>query len=100
VAARVEEKGEGKAAASQGEVRRRGRDIAGRGEEGRARRILVWISLGLGCHDRLLGRPLGLPDLHFTVPVGVKHKDYRGGSTRLGSCTCPVLYRELLDVLD
>jgi hypothetical protein len=33
VAARVEEKGEGKAAASQGEVRRRGRDIAGRGEE-------------------------------------------------------------------
>jgi hypothetical protein len=28
--------------------------------------------------DRLLGGPLGLPDLRSTVPDGVKHKDYRG----------------------
>jgi hypothetical protein len=31
-----------------------------------------------GYQDRLLGGPLGLPDLRSTIPVGVKHKDYRG----------------------
>jgi hypothetical protein len=30
------------------------------------------------CEDRLLGGPLGLPDLRCTAPDGVKHKDYRG----------------------
>jgi hypothetical protein len=28
--------------------------------------------------DRLLGGPLGLPDLCCTAPDGVEHKDYRG----------------------
>jgi hypothetical protein len=28
--------------------------------------------------DRLLGGPLGLPDLRCTTPAGVKHKDYIG----------------------
>jgi hypothetical protein len=28
--------------------------------------------------DRLLGGPMGLLDLCYTVPVGVEHKDYRG----------------------
>jgi ribonuclease HI len=31
-----------------------------------------------GYQDRLLGGPLGLPDLRCTAPDGVKHKDYRG----------------------
>jgi hypothetical protein len=31
-----------------------------------------------GYQDRLLGGPLGLPDLRSTVLDGVKHKDYRG----------------------
>jgi hypothetical protein len=31
-----------------------------------------------GYQDRLLGGPLGLPDLNCTTPVGVKHKDYGG----------------------
>jgi hypothetical protein len=31
-----------------------------------------------GYQDRLLGGPLGLPDLRCTAPVGVKHKDYGG----------------------
>jgi hypothetical protein len=31
-----------------------------------------------GYQDRLLGGPLRLPDLRYTVPDGVKHKDYRG----------------------
>jgi hypothetical protein len=31
-----------------------------------------------GYQDRLLGGPLGLPDLRCTVPDSVKHKDYRG----------------------
>jgi hypothetical protein len=31
-----------------------------------------------GYRDRLLGGPLGLPDLRCMVPDGVKHKDYRG----------------------
>jgi hypothetical protein len=42
---------------------------------------VVWTSLGhyLGGYQyRLLGGPLGLPDLRCTVPDGVKHKDYRG----------------------
>jgi hypothetical protein len=50
---------------------------------------MVWFVLTLsygppwahylgGYQDRLLGGPLGLPDLRCTVPDGVKHKDYRG----------------------
>jgi hypothetical protein len=31
-----------------------------------------------GYQNRLLGGPLGLPDLRCTAPDGVKHKDYRG----------------------
>jgi hypothetical protein len=31
-----------------------------------------------GYQDRLLGGPLGLPDLCRTVPVDVRHKDYGG----------------------
>jgi hypothetical protein len=31
-----------------------------------------------GYQDRLLGGPLGLPDLRCTTPAGVKHKDYEG----------------------
>jgi hypothetical protein len=52
-------------------------------------RKMVWFVLTLsygppwahylgGYQDRLLGGPLGLPDLRCTVPDGVKHKDYRG----------------------
>jgi hypothetical protein len=37
-----------------------------------------WAHYLGGYKDRLLGGPLGLPDLRSTVPVGVKHKDYRG----------------------
>jgi hypothetical protein len=38
----------------------------------------LWAHYLGGYHDRLLGGPLGLPDLRCTVPNGVKHKDYRG----------------------
>jgi hypothetical protein len=31
-----------------------------------------------GYQDRLIGGPLGLPDLCCTIPDGMKHKDYRG----------------------
>jgi hypothetical protein len=31
-----------------------------------------------GYQARLLGGPLGLPDLRCTAPDDVKHKDYRG----------------------
>jgi hypothetical protein len=31
-----------------------------------------------GYQDRLLGGPLGLPDLRYTAPDGVEHKDYGG----------------------
>jgi hypothetical protein len=50
-------------------------------------RILLnkWLSYGPpwahyldGYLDRLVGGPLGLPDLCCTAPAGVKHKDYRG----------------------
>jgi hypothetical protein len=37
-----------------------------------------WAHCLVGYQDRLLGEPLGLPDLRCTVPDGVKHKDYRG----------------------
>jgi hypothetical protein len=37
-----------------------------------------WAHYLGGYQDRLLGGPLGLPDLRCTVPDGVKHKDYKG----------------------
>jgi hypothetical protein len=37
-----------------------------------------WAHYLGGYQDRILGGPLGLPDLRCTVPDGVKHKDYRG----------------------
>jgi hypothetical protein len=37
-----------------------------------------WAHCLGGYQDRILGGPLGLPDLHCTSPDGVKHKDYRG----------------------
>jgi hypothetical protein len=37
-----------------------------------------WAHYLSGYQDRLLGGPLGLPNLRCTVPDGVKHKDYRG----------------------
>jgi hypothetical protein len=37
-----------------------------------------WAHYLGGYQDRLLGGPLGLPDLHCTAPDGMKHKDYRG----------------------
>jgi hypothetical protein len=42
---------------------------------------VVWTSLcplPRGYQDRLLGGPLGLPDLRSMALDGVKHKDYRG----------------------
>jgi hypothetical protein len=35
-----------------------------------------WAHYLGGYQDRLLGGPLGLPDLRCTAPDGVKHKDY------------------------
>jgi hypothetical protein len=37
-----------------------------------------WAHYLGGYQDRLLGGPLGLPDLRCTAPAGVEHKDYRG----------------------
>jgi hypothetical protein len=37
-----------------------------------------WAHYLGGYPDRLLGRPLGLPDLRCMTPDGVKHKDYKG----------------------
>jgi hypothetical protein len=37
-----------------------------------------WAHYLGGYQDRLLGGPLGLPDLRCTVPDGVKHKNYKG----------------------
>jgi hypothetical protein len=37
-----------------------------------------WAHYLGGYQDRLLGGPLGLPDLCRTVPVGVRCKDYGG----------------------
>jgi hypothetical protein len=37
-----------------------------------------WAHYLGGYQDRLLGGPLGLPDLCRTVPDGVRHKDYGG----------------------
>jgi hypothetical protein len=38
----------------------------------------LWAHYLGGYQDRLLGGPLGLPDLRCTVLDGVKHKDYTG----------------------
>jgi hypothetical protein len=38
----------------------------------------AWAHYLGGYQDRLLGGPLGLPDLRCMAPDGVKHKDYRG----------------------
>jgi hypothetical protein len=37
-----------------------------------------WAHCLGGYQDRLLGGPLGLPGLRYTVPEGVEHKDYTG----------------------
>jgi hypothetical protein len=37
-----------------------------------------WAHYLGGYQDRLLGGPLGLPDLRCMAPDGVKHKDCRG----------------------
>jgi hypothetical protein len=37
-----------------------------------------WAHYLGGYQDRLLGGPLGLPDLCWTVPIGVRRKDYGG----------------------
>jgi hypothetical protein len=37
-----------------------------------------WAHYLGGYQDRLLGGPLGLPDLRCTAPNGVEQKDYRG----------------------
>jgi hypothetical protein len=37
-----------------------------------------WAHYLGGYQDRLLGRPLGLPGLRYTVPEGVEHKDSEG----------------------
>jgi hypothetical protein len=58
-----------------------------------------WAHYLGGYQDRLLGGPLGLPDLCRTVPDGVRRKDH-GGETRIGSYTYHVLCRGLLDVHD
>jgi hypothetical protein len=36
-----------------------------------------WAHYLGGYQDRLLGGPLGLPNLRSMVPDGMKHKDYR-----------------------
>jgi hypothetical protein len=37
-----------------------------------------WAHYLGGYQDRLLGGPLGLPGLRYTIPEGVEHKDYIG----------------------
>jgi hypothetical protein len=37
-----------------------------------------WAHYLGGYQDRLLGGPLGLPDLRYMAPEGVEHKDYTG----------------------
>jgi hypothetical protein len=37
-----------------------------------------WAHCLGGYQDRLLGGPLGLPDLRYTAPEGVEHKDNAG----------------------
>jgi hypothetical protein len=47
----------------------------------KTRPTVVWTSLGplpRWVPGRLLGGPLGLPDLCYTVPDGVKRKDHGG----------------------
>jgi hypothetical protein len=55
------------------------------GTKGNGTGVMVFLSYGPpwahylgGYQDRLLGGPLGLPDLRCTVPDGMKHKDYGG----------------------
>jgi hypothetical protein len=38
----------------------------------------LWAHYLGGYQDRLLGGPLGLPELRRTVPVGVRRKDHGG----------------------
>jgi hypothetical protein len=38
-----------------------------------------WAHYSGGYHDRLLGGPLGLPDLCYMAPDGVERKNYSGG---------------------
>jgi hypothetical protein len=53
-----------------------------RGPRDMKRRVLSygppWAHCLGGYQDRLLGGPLGLPDLCRTVPDGVRRKDYSG----------------------
>jgi hypothetical protein len=61
-------------------IRVRKGGVAGRGG-GRAARLsygLPWAHYLGEYQDRLLGGPLGLPDLCRTVPDGVRRKDYSG----------------------
>jgi hypothetical protein len=37
-----------------------------------------WAHYTGGYQNRLLGGPLGLPDLRYTAPEGVEHKDSKG----------------------
>jgi hypothetical protein len=46
-----------------------------------------WAHYLSGYQDRLLGGPLGLPDLCHTVPIGVRRKDY-GGEVLGGNLHC------------
>jgi hypothetical protein len=38
-----------------------------------------WAHYFGGYQDRLLGGPLGLPDLCYTTPDGMERKDHGGG---------------------
>jgi hypothetical protein len=38
-----------------------------------------WAHYSGGYQDRLLGGPLGLPDLSYTAPDGVERKDFGEG---------------------
>jgi hypothetical protein len=37
-----------------------------------------WVHYSGGNQDRLLGGPLGLLNLCYTVPIGMERKNYRG----------------------
>jgi hypothetical protein len=61
--------------------RQRPRETPVRSREREIRRVSYvppWAHYLGGYQDRLLGGPLGLPDLRSTAPAGVKHKDCRG----------------------
>jgi hypothetical protein len=59
----------------------------------------AWAHYLGGYQDRLLGGPLVLPDLCHTAPWR-EAQGLRWRSTLIGSYTCPVLCREILDVPD